>query len=153
MAKTFFDFFSATDEWILKKLDWKQVLNVLFQFCVFRVNLYPCLQLADTISKTPVQLMNGMWWNLTRSKYSMSCPVTIFFFFFGGGGVDLSTKMAHQTSNCRGHFWLAPWFEAHYVCWCTQVTDIIFPLGTLVIIIPWLWPLILHIRCWFHFSG
>ena len=38
LAETFFDFFSATAEWILTKLDRKQFIKALYQVCVFRAD-------------------------------------------------------------------------------------------------------------------
>ena len=84
LAETFFDFFSTTAEWILTKLDSKQVLNTLYQVHVFRAD--PSSKMAALASdwlkhfstSFPLPLI-GFWRNLTGSK--SSTPSTKFVFF------------------------------------------------------------------------
>ena len=79
-----FDFFSETAEWILTKLDRKQVLNVLYQVCVFRADLSSKMAaLASDWLKyfwtSSLQPLNGFWRNFTGSKSSTSSTKFVFF--------------------------------------------------------------------------
>ena len=77
LDETFFVFFSTTAEWILTKLDRKQVLNTLYQVCVFRADrkskmaalASDWLKHFSTSSPPP---LNGFWRNLTGNKSSTS---------------------------------------------------------------------------------
>ena len=76
--------FSETAERNSTKLDWKQDLNVLYQVCVFSGRLEkqdgrPGFWLAETFSTSPLKLLNGIRWNLTGSKISMSFTKFVFF--------------------------------------------------------------------------
>ena len=77
-----FDFSSETTERNSTKLDRKQDLNVLYQVCVFRADLKN--KMAALVSdwlrlSRLLQLLNGIQWNLTGSKISMSSTKFVFF--------------------------------------------------------------------------
>ena len=68
LAETFFDFFSATAEQILTKLDRKEVLNILYQVCVFRTDWSSKMAiLASWFAKTLVDFFSATAeWILTK---------------------------------------------------------------------------------------
>ena len=75
LAETFFDFFTATAEWILTKLDRKQVPNVLYQVCVFPADRSSKMAALASdwlkhFSTSSLQPLNRFWQNLTGSKSS-----------------------------------------------------------------------------------
>ena len=79
-----FDFSSETADLNSTKLDRKQDLNVLYQVCVFsgrseKQDGRPGFWLPQTFSTFPLKLLNGIWWNLTGSKISMSFTKFVFF--------------------------------------------------------------------------
>ena len=79
-----FDFVSKTAEQILTKLDRKQVLNVLYQVCVFRADRKSKMAALASdwlkhFSTSSPQPLNGFWRNLTVSK---SWKPSIKFVFF-----------------------------------------------------------------------
>ena len=83
-----FDFSSETTERNSTKLDRKQDLNVLYQVCVFRADQKkqdgrPGLWLAETFSTSPLKPRNGIQWNLTGSKISMSSTKFVFLGLIG----------------------------------------------------------------------
>ena len=85
LAETFFDFFSTTAIWVLTKLDRKQVLNALYQVCVFRADRKSKMAALASdwlnhFSASSPQPLNGFWRNLTGSK---SSTPSIKFVFFG----------------------------------------------------------------------
>ena len=79
-----FNLFSSTSLWILTKLDSTQVLNALFQVCVFRADRKSKMaalasdSLKHFSSSTP-QPLDGIWRNLTGSKSSTSSTKFVFF--------------------------------------------------------------------------
>ena len=84
LAETFFDFFSATAEWILTKLDRKQVLNALYQVCVFRADRKSKMAALASdwlkhFSASSPQPLNGFSQNLTGSKSSTPSIKFVFF--------------------------------------------------------------------------
>ena len=81
---TIFGFFSTTAEWILTKLDRKQVLNALYQVCVFRADRKSKMAALASdwlkhFSTSSAQPLNGFWRNLTGSKISTSSTKFVFF--------------------------------------------------------------------------
>ena len=76
-----FDFSSETAERNSTKLDRKQVLNVLYQVCVFRAD--PKNNMASVwlrhILTFPLKLLNGIQRNLTGSKILTSSTKFVFF--------------------------------------------------------------------------
>ena len=78
-----FGFYSVTTEWNSMKLDGKQDLNILYQFCVFvligKQDSRPDFWLAETFSTSPLKLLNGIQLNLTGSKISTSSTNFVFF--------------------------------------------------------------------------
>ena len=79
-----FDFFFETTERNSTKLDRKQDLNVLYQFCVFRADRKKQdgrhgLWLAETFSTSSLQPPNEIQRNLTGSKIPTSCTKFVFF--------------------------------------------------------------------------
>ena len=92
-AETFFGFFSTTAEWILTKLDRKQFLTALYQFCVFRADRKSKMAALASdwlkhFSASAPQPLNGVWRNLTGSK--SSTPSIKFVFFIPIGNPRLS---------------------------------------------------------------
>ena len=84
LAETFFDFFSATAEWILTKLDRKQVLIALYQICVFYANRKSKMATLASdwlkhFSTSSPQPLNGFWRNLTGSKSPTPSVKFVFF--------------------------------------------------------------------------
>ena len=84
LAETFFGLFSTTAEWILTKLDRKQVLNALYQVCVFHAD--PSSKMAAMasdllkhFSTSSPQPLNGFWRNLTGNKSLTSSTKFVFF--------------------------------------------------------------------------
>ena len=77
-----FDFFSETAEQNSTKLDRKQDLNVLYQFCVFwadrKKDGRPGLWLAETFSTSPLKPLNRIQRNLTGSKILTSSTKFVF---------------------------------------------------------------------------
>ena len=103
-----FDFFSETAEQNSTKLDRKQDLNVLYQVFVFRDDLNnkmaaPGLWLAETFLTSPLKPLNGIQWNFTGSKISMSSTKFVFF------RADRKNKMAVLASDWLRHFRLLLW--------------------------------------------
>ena len=79
-----FDFFSTTVEWILTKLDRKQIFNTLYQVCVFcadRKSKMAALasDMLKHFSTSSPQLLNGVWRNLTGSNSSKPSIKFVFF--------------------------------------------------------------------------
>ena len=74
--------FSATTWRNSTKFDWEQDLNVLYVVCVFgrseNQDGCPVLWLAETFSTSPLDPQNGIWWNFTGSKHSMSSNDVVF---------------------------------------------------------------------------
>ena len=71
------DFFSAASEWILRKLDWTQDLNILNQVCAFLAD--PSTKMAALasdwlthFSTSPMQPLNGNRRNVTGNKIPTS---------------------------------------------------------------------------------
>ena len=111
-----FDFSSETAEQNSTKLDRKEVLNALYQVCIFRVDRKkqdgrPGLWLAETFSTSPLKPMNGIQRNL-KKKTRISTPSTKFVFFgqiwktkwppgplIGWYIFDFSSKTAEQNST------------------------------------------------------
>ena len=88
LAETFFDFFSATAQWISTKLDRKQVLNVLYQLCVFRADRKSKMAALAShwlkhFSTSSPQPLNGFGRNLTGSKSSTSSINFVFLVLIG----------------------------------------------------------------------
>ena len=84
LAETFFDFLFATAEWILMKLDRNQVLNALYQVCVFRADRKSKMAALASdwlkyFSFASPQPLNGFWRNFIGSK--SSTPSIRFVFF------------------------------------------------------------------------
>ena len=72
LAETFFDLFSTTVEWILTKLDRKQILNTLYQVCIFRADRKSKMAALASdwlkhYSTSSPQLLNGFWGNLMEA--------------------------------------------------------------------------------------
>ena len=87
LAETFFDFFSTTVEWILRKLDRKQFLKALYQVCVFHADRKSKIAALASdwlkhFSTSSPQLLNGFWWNLTGSNSSKPSIKFVFFMPF-----------------------------------------------------------------------
>ena len=83
-----FNFFSETTEWILTKLDRKQVLNVLYQVCVFRAHRSSKMAALASdwlkhFSTSSPQPLNGFWRNLTGSKSSTSSTKFVLLILIG----------------------------------------------------------------------
>ena len=76
-----FDFSSVTAEQDSTKLDRKQDLNVVYQFCVIRADKKgrPGLWLAETFSTSPLWPLNRIQRNLTGSKISTSSAKFVLF--------------------------------------------------------------------------
>ena len=78
-----FDFSSETAGLNSTKLDRKQDLNVLYQFCVFwsleKQDDRPGLWLAETFSTSSLKALNGIQRNLTGSKITTSSTEFVFF--------------------------------------------------------------------------
>ena len=88
LAETVFGFFSTTAEWILTKLDGKQVLNTLYQVCVFRADrkskmAAPASDRLKHFSTSSPEPLNGFWRNLTGSKSSTPSIKFVFFVSIG----------------------------------------------------------------------
>ena len=88
LAEIFFDFFSTTTQWILTKFDRKQVLNALYQFCVFHADRKSKMAALASdwlkhFSTSSPQPLNGFWRNLTGSKSSTSSIKFVFFVLIG----------------------------------------------------------------------
>ena len=86
LAETFFDFFSTTVELILTKLDRKQILNTLYQVCVFRADRKSKMAALASdwlkhFSTFPPQPLNGFWRNLTGSNSSKPSIKFVFFVY------------------------------------------------------------------------
>ena len=84
LSETFFDFFSTTVGWILTKLDRNQILNTLYQVCVFcadRKSRMAALasDMLKRFSTYSPQPLNGFWRNLTWSKSSTPSIKFVFF--------------------------------------------------------------------------
>ena len=78
-----FDFSSETNERNSTKLDRKQDLNVFYQVCVFRADRKNKMAALASdwlrhFSTSPVKPLNGIHWNLTGSKISMSSTKLCF---------------------------------------------------------------------------
>ena len=74
-----FDFSSKTAERNSTKLDRKQDLNVLYQIKMDALGLW----LVETFSNSPLKPLNGIQWNLTGSKISISSTKFVFFGLMG----------------------------------------------------------------------
>ena len=73
-----FDFSSADVERNLTKLDMKQVLNILYQVCVFRLIANLMVAVASDWLwqfRLPLQPLKGTWPNVTGCKYSFLCAI------------------------------------------------------------------------------
>ena len=110
-----FDFSSETADRNSTKRDRKQDLNVLYQVCVFsgwseKQDGRPGRWLAETFLTSPLKPLNGIEWNLTGSKISMSSTKFVFF------GPIKMTALTDSSKN---------------VAHCTQVHDM-WPFGPLV---------------------
>ena len=102
-AETFFDF-TATAEWILTKLDRKQVLNVFYQVCVFffradqkskmAILAFDWLKHFSTSSPQP---LNGFWRNDRKQFLKALYQVCVF-------RVIQKSKMAALASDWLKHF-------------------------------------------------
>ena len=93
LAETFFDFFSASAEWILMKLDRKQFLKALYHVCDFlAIHKSKMAALASDwlkhFSTSSRQLLNGFWWILKLA--------------------DRKSKMAALASDLLKHFSTSP---------------------------------------------
>ena len=77
------NFFSETAERNSTKLNRMQDLNVLYQVCVFRpigkTRWPPWPLIGWNFFSSPLKLLNGIQWNLTGSKISMSSTKFVFF--------------------------------------------------------------------------
>ena len=78
------DSFSAASEWILRKLDWTQDLNILNQACAFLAD--PSTKMAALasdwlthFSTSPMQPLNGNRRNVTGNKIPTSSATLNFF--------------------------------------------------------------------------
>ena len=97
-----FDFFSAAAEWILKKLDRKQVLNALYQVCVFRADQSSKMAALASdwlkyFSTTSPEQLNGFWWNDRKQVLNVLYQVCVF-------RADRLSKMAALVSDWLKHF-------------------------------------------------
>ena len=114
IGRDIFDFSAETTELNSTKLDRKQDINVLYQVCVFRADGKKQdgrtgVWLAESFSTSSLKQLNGIQWNLTGSKISMSSTK----FVFSGRWVN---------KNCR------PGWSVKKVAHCTQVHDM-WPFG------------------------
>ena len=120
LADTFLTSFSETAELNSTKLDRKQDLHVFYQVCVFsgcweKQDARTGVCLAETFSTSSLKLLNGIQWNLTGSKVSMSSTKFVF-----------SSQWVNK--NCY------PGWSVKKVAHCTQVHDM-RPFGPLVKVI------------------
>ena len=108
LAKGIYYFFSKTAERNSMKLRWKQDLNILYQFCVFRTDQKNKMDTwtSDWLKHFLTSLqkpLSRIQTNLTGSKVSTSS--TNFMFF----GPNRKNKMAAPASDWLRHFQLFLW--------------------------------------------
>ena len=161
ICRDIFDFSSVTAEQDSTKLDRKQDLNVVYQFCVIRADKKgrPGLWLAETFSTSPLWPLNRIQRNLTWNKISTSASAKFVLFdetwlearyqrplqslCFSG---RMKNKMAAPDSDWLRHFRLLfwtefnkSWPEIRYMCMSTpSFKFVIFgPIGKTTICGPW----------------
>ena len=171
LAETFFDFFSTTAEWILTKLDRKQVINALYQICVFCADRKSKMAALASdwlkhFSTSSLQRLNGFWRNLTGSKSSTSSTKFVFFVPIGNPrwppcpligwnifirpssdgtfyGMVMSVRVSVRPSQFSALFFYMFWhFDLKFCIWlCFYECKIKFELGYGRIIIGRVMPL------------